>query len=537
MDDKSFTGAFGLSNTSIIFIFAILGICALHYHFRIRFDPREPPVIHHPVPYVGHIWGMFKYGAKYFQIVNPQNYPIYTLPTLTSRTYITTSPTLASLVQRTHPNLSFYSIILPITQRLCALDEPTMRIVLANANGKPGPEALMPEMHEMITSTLGPGDALRELTGSQVAEMGRLFAPVAEGEEKEVLSLYGFVTDVFTKANAWALYGPQNVFRRDPGLIRDFWTYEGGIVGLLADVVPWVTARKAWLARERLMKAFETYVAEKGYEEASTLIQRRVEMNRRHGFSVKMAGHAELIMLFGVLGNAVPTSFWVVTNIFSRPELLAELRAELEKVVREEEGVRVVSVTALRERCPLLISTMRETMRVIAILASVKYVLEDTLIADKYLLKANSVVQIASGVTHIDENIWGADAKTFNPRRFMAPKPVNGSTEKEVIDRKEPETQQSAVNLPKGVPSAAYRVFGGGSVICPGRHFAQNEIAAFTAMMVLGFDMEEADGGRIRLPEKDEQTVPLSVMKPKKDIQVRMMRREGFENVKWEMEL
>ena len=34
-----------------------------------KYDSREPPIIHPKVPYIGHILGMYRHGAKYFGVV------------------------------------------------------------------------------------------------------------------------------------------------------------------------------------------------------------------------------------------------------------------------------------------------------------------------------------------------------------------------------------------------------------------------------------------------------------------------------------
>lgn len=90
---------------------------------------------------------------------------------------------------------------------------------------------------------------------------------------------------------------------------------------------------------------------------------------------------------------------------------------------------------------------------------------------------------------------------------------------------------------PKNVPSAAYRPFGGGSVICPGRHFAQTEIVGFAAAVLLGFEITSLSGGTISLPQKNDSSIPLAVMKPTHDIQVKVRRRDGMEKVRWTFKL
>ena len=386
----------------------------------------------------------------------------------------------------------------------------------------------MPESHDMIAGVLGPGPTLNGITKLQLEifteTLGRL-----SPKDDEVVDLLEWLREQFTMANARTIYGPENLFAIHPELIKEFWVFEQGMLGLLADILPSIFARKVYLARQRILAGLVEYVKNERYKKASPMIQQRVAINLKHGMTPEMAGHGELIMLFAIVGNAIPTSFWLLANLFSRPELLAEVRGEIEKavtVIKGDDGkeTRSIHVDMLKSVAPVLTSCFRETLRMVANLTSIRLILEDTTIADKYLLKKDSIVQVASGVIHMDEEIWGADAGEFSPRRFVSAS--DSTTEK-----------TATAPLPKNVPSAAFRAFGGGSVICPGRHFAQSEIVGFSAAVVMGFDFEKPGGGLIELPKRNNEVIPLAVMKPKDECKVVITRRNGMENVKWELDL
>jgi len=76
-----------------------------------------------------------------------------------------------------------------------------------------------------------------------------------------------------------------------------------------------------------------------------------------------------------------------------------------------------------------------------------------------------------------------------------------------------------------------------GNNICPGRHFAQTEMLSLTALFVAGFEIESADGGQYVPPPLADPQMLQGVIKPKKDAQVNVKRREGFEHVQWVFEL
>ncbi|KAF2793722.1 cytochrome P450 [Melanomma pulvis-pyrius CBS 109.77] len=511
-------------------------------------DPSEPPLIPHPyLPFLGHVIGMFWHGAKYFDIVNRKTqYPIFTLQTLNARTIGVISPQLAAPIQRASKSTSFYGMILEVTKRLVDFDEPSMKIIRWNLDDELGHhEGLMNESHDMVASVLSPGPILNQISSTQLEKFAELLNTMAPGSNLLSISLMDFVKRVFTIANAFTIYGPQNPFAMHPELVQKFWDYEAGMIKVMADIVPSITARKPWLARKAINAALQEFIEKEHYRSASPLIQKRVAINLKHGLTTQMAGHAELILLFGIIGNAVPTTFWFLANVYSNPDLLEQIRKETSQAVlcsRNSDKSRkekVINVTKLKTMCPLLVSTYRETLRLIGNLASVRLVTNTHYISapghPSYLLKKGSMIQIAAGVIHTSESVWGADAKTFNPTRF-----ISSTTSSEQFSSETDAgvtAEKTATQLPKNVPSAAYRAFGGGSVICPGRHFAQSEILGFVALCVNMFDVTDGNGGVIDLPEKDDGRIPLSVMKPVKEPQVVIKRREGEEDVIWRLEL
>ena len=459
----------------------------------------------------------------------------------TSRCYIVTDASLASLVQRNAKTLSFYSLIVEVTRRLIAFDSKAARISMYNMNGEHGPGGLMAAVHAMMNEHLAPGLALDAVTTIQMEQMSTMLnEAIPAGEQSIEVDLYAWQRHIFSISNSHAIFGPENIFAAHPNLEQEFWDFEDGMLGLVIDIWPYFTARKAYNARKRVLDGLVEYVKKGRYKKSSALIQKRVQTNLAYGLSEAMAGHAELILIFGILGNAVPSIFWLVANVFSRPELLRRIRDKVQHALELEPPDpndttpqrKQVSTRAVVKGCPLLYSCYRETLREISLLTSARLVLEDTLLADKYLLRKNSVVQIAGGVLHQDPKIWGSDCHAFDPERFLVSSQSDSNKE-----ANHPYHKKTASPLPAGVPSAAFRAFGGGTVICPGRHFAQSELMVFAAILALGFDMKDVDGGILRLPEKDDMRIPLSVMKPVRDPRVRIRRRRGWENVLWEIGL
>lgn len=530
----------GLWATAVL-VLATLLIVASRTLLSARQDPREPPLIKPGIPIIGHILGIFRYGTQYYSMVNqPYNYPIYTLPTPGMKQYIVTSPTIAAQLQRGHKDLTFYGAIIQVNKRLTGLPQAIMDKFDYNMDGHLGRDkGIMPVMHDMLANVLGRGPYLHELTMIQLNEFSEALNSMSSSSE---VNLQHWLQQVFAVANIRTIYGPDSPMDRDPTLVKSFWDFENGLLGLIIDVVPWLTTRAAYIGRERMVAGLVEYLRRGAHHKASRIIQERVRINLEYGNTIEEAGRSELVVCFAILGNAVPSTFWVIVDIFSRPQLLADVRAELlQRAVRVDKatGAKVINVSTIKSSCPLFVSCYRETLRLIGNLASIRYVYRDTVIGGQFL-KGGSMIQMPGAVIHHDPQVWGNDSLEFNPRRFMKKSaaatiaPTGDPSLHEVAEEHSLE-EPTATSLPPGVPSAAYRLFGGGSVICPGRHFAQSEILAFVAGLVLAFDVQSMDGGVLRAPEKDTEGIPLTVLKPKRDIRVQVTRREADAGVRWKM--
>ncbi|KAF7556551.1 hypothetical protein G7Z17_g1288 [Cylindrodendrum hubeiense] len=84
----------------------------------------------------------------------------------------------------------------------------------------------------------------------------------------------------------------------------------------------------------------------------------------------------------------------------------------------------------------------------------------------EYLLTKGTNVQWSCSVTQLDEKVWGPGSEHFDPTKW--------------IDNLSKESSYRKSMIP----------FGGGKVLCPGRHLAEAEILGFLSGVVLGFEVE-----------------------------------------------
>ena len=250
----------------------------------------------------------------------------------------------------------------------------------------------------------------------------------------------------------------------------------------------------------------------------------------------------------GILVNTVPSAYWTLLHAWSDASLLTDVRTELNAAILKANTpdgcpLYTLDVSALRHSCPLLLAIFQEVLRFHSYSAASRMVMEDTLLADRYLLKKGAMVQMPSAVIHANKNMWGDDSTVFNPRRMLRRTGTGTTKENGVVGEG---TQGSGTSNEKITETeraklhpAAFRAFGGAPWLCPGRHFATTEVLVFVASMLMRFDVEpvQSTGGNASqagtmwppLPTTDGAHLATSVLPPDYDFKVKIRPRSGLE--------
>lgn len=439
---------------------------------------------------------------------------------LSSRLYVVTSPAIATHVQKTSKTISFNRVMVPMLKRMIGLDGEPLDMLKRELDME---HPMLEWEHDMTYKTLGPGVELDELTSRMMVQLTEFMAKaLPEGGKPLDTDLFLFTREVITHCTAHAFFGPEHPVVKRQDLRDAFWDWDGDMTGLLMGPFPSVFARKSYRAREALAVANRDYIRLGHYRDAAPLHRKRVEMNHDRGMDDEAVGRGELGLLFAGLANSSRAAFWTASQVFARPDLLAEIRAEIEENAVEEgpgSSERRISVNALRARCPLLWSANREALRLASPFNATRVISDDTLVAGEYLLKKGSVVIIPASIIHADAAVWGSDATQFNPRRFLS------------------DSTGTIAGTDKPVHPHAFRSFGGGSVFCPGRHFAQLEIVGTAAALFCGFDVTSPGGGAIPASDFVPKKMPIALEVPRDPTPVTITRRTGMENVDWVLTL
>lgn len=286
-------------------------------------------------------------------------------------------------------------------------------------------------------------------------------------------------------------------------------------MGLLSLPIPKVTCSKAYAGRERVVNAFERYYLENGVQMASCLMKSCRQTRDRYSVSLNDQARMEAVNGHALLANTAPTAFWTLYHLFTDSMILNDVRKQVKPLLTVEHRngtvLRTICISKIRE-IPLLNSLLHESLRHYASGTGSRVVLEDTMLDNRYLLKKNTFVFMPNHTYHFDAAAWGPTVEDFNAYRFLkGDKPAHHA--------------------------GAFRGFGGGANLCPGRFFAMNVILSMCAMMALKYDVKPTSNDEWIHPEKDNSNMALIVSPPKQNMLVEVMTREGWEGGSWAFSL
>lgn len=264
---------------------------------------------------------------------------------------------------------------------------------------------------------------------------------------------------------------------------------------------------KTLQARERIVQAFIEYFRSGNHKSGSGLVQARYEyIVRKHKIhDLVDVARLEVAGAFGTISNSAPTAFWLLYHLFSNPCVLEECRNELSTLIEERNDAFYVDMNGVPRQCPTIVSSFNEVLRYHGVQVSLRKVVEDHALDERFLLKKGSALMMPATVQHFDRQIWGPNSETFDHKRFIR------STDND--------------SSKKGAQRAAFRGFGGGHHLCPGRHFATTEIVSFAAMVILRFDIIPVTGTWAAMKTDRLSSKGSAVTMPDTDVDVKIIPR------------
>ncbi|KAH9905136.1 cytochrome P450 [Xylariomycetidae sp. FL2044] len=486
---------------------AVSTYCLLWLRLLSTHDNREPPLAPGLIPFVSPIIGMRRWKGRFYTYMNDKyRQPIYTLRMGSRRVYVINSTALIPAVQRQSKTLSFDAVQVQGLENILGLSKAAAGII--GKDLPPGADdTFISRFIKAIHPALAAGPELDAMSSKAIETLEPVLAELT-ADGGRVVRLYDFVRRTILAATTDTAFGPLNPMK-DANNVANWLKFESAIPLLSLGILPGWVAKEGLDASKSLAKTFEKYLTDKGQDQASGYMKRRVDFFQQEELAVMDIARLEVADLMSLNSSTIPMAFWLVYHIFSDRNILDDCRAEVSQAVHKgDDGIYTINFNHIKKSCPILNSTFLEVFRVHGMGLVLRRVLEDHLFDGRYLLKKGSMVFIPYRVQHNEPGNWGSDASAFYHKRFI---------KHDGAKRHHP---------------AALRGFGSGAHLCPGRHFASAEILAFATMLILRFDASPVGGDWHQIPV--ENSSPAAALdQPDYDLEVELRPRGDVKEQLW----
>lgn len=254
---------------------------------------------------------------------------------------------------------------------------------------------------------------------------------------------------------------------------------------------------------------------------------------------------------FSTNGNSIPTILWCLLEIIRNLNLLHRAHAEVLSTVLPQTGEISPFFDHIRLcKLPLLQSIYAETLRLRVVIFHMRSAQNGDFQLGEWVLRQHTPILISSRKAHMDSEVWNTGNNSdphpldeFWAERFLVylNDSNSGPLKKNTVPSgkgKPPPTSDSRTEGTDSDQSSSPRFtldglagswipYGGGQRICPGRHFAKQEIILTLAHLVLVFDFElQVPAGW--KPEMDMRRAGLGALRSDKHIPFRVRRRVRY---------
>ncbi|TVY84462.1 Cholesterol 7-alpha-monooxygenase [Lachnellula suecica] len=530
---------------------------------------REPPLVPYIIPWIGHglsfmkdvnaftAWARSKYPSS----------PAATVQIAGKHLYLIFDVKLASQIYRRSQTFIFdpffiqTSRILGASKKDLEILEMGAQVVFRRPGIKDDGRRILHDLHQLSPGFLQ-GKSLDKLTDVFLdvlcEDIDKRFPPSEEKSyEWEAMNLGNYIKETRAHASIVALLGT-HIYDIWPGVNEWVWKFDEHFQSLFTEMPQFLNPKAHKLLEEgqQMCEKWEQDALKAGEEGrieedpewdpywGLRFSRVRSEMLRDNGLSTKFRAGNGVAFLWGFEANAIPISIQIMSQVLLRPKLLAKLHTEISAC---QTGPLTFDLKKLTTQ-PKFKSLFYETLRWATASPSPRVVREDCQLGD-YLLRAGSMVVIHSRTLQMDPATWfipgcpESDPSNFWPERFMdghsseaLVTEENAEAEENYFtdvkrgstgDRKGKGSEKTQLSKSKYIQHkmSALRPFGGGTTLCPGRHFAMNEILGGMVAMMLRLEIEVVE------EELEKNGVPEADLKktgglfPDRPFIVRMRRR------------
>ncbi|MCJ1463451.1 hypothetical protein MMC07_002058 [Pseudocyphellaria aurata] len=370
----------------------------------------------------------------------------------------------------------------------------------------------------------------------------------------EMPDLYRFLQIEVFHAAVEAMCGSY-LLSQYPTFVEDFWEFDRSVPTLFKALPRWMTP-KPYKVRDRLLKAVKRWhkmahensdCTKIGADDAewdpyfgSKLIRARQDYSLGMDFMNADARAAEdLGLIFATNTNAIPAVGWFIIEICRNSDLLFRVLQEVEeaRIPSPEIGRPEFDINKVTNG-PLLQSIYAETLRLrVAILVTRTPEREDFNLGE-WVFPKDKIIALSSRTAAMNPNVWNTGTPEdphpldqFWAERFLVypDDPASGPLRKDHVAG---EKNQHSSTLTKTGPkfsmegvAGGWIPYGGGQRICPGRHFAKQEIIGTFAMLFTHYDIELLTSANF-VPTPNMSFFPFGGLPPTEKVPFRIKQRK-----------
>ena len=214
-------------------------------------------------------------------------------------------------------------------------------------------------------------------------------------------------------------------------------------------------------------------------------------------------------------GNSIPNSFWMLAEVIRDPQLYQQVCSIIaEHRIPSPQGTPKFDFAKICSH-PLLQSVYAETMRTHTAVFVMRGPNRKDFNLRGWRIPRDAIMMISSYDAQTDPEVWATNPDDVPADQFWAERFLTSRT-----------TTNGKVVTEFSLKGRGgnWIPYGGGQRMCPGRHFAKQEMISSCAIMLSLFDIELAGEGR-EIPNNDLLGYGFGAMWPKGAMPVRMRRR------------
>ncbi|KAI1342868.1 cytochrome P450 [Xylariaceae sp. FL0016] len=535
-----------MDHSSYIIALSLFAITVAAY--LLRPDPHQPPCLPERIPYVSNTYQYITNQKRFLDRASQilQRNSIIRFNLGTTRVYLVTGAQNIQRLFKTSKSIAseamFAQLIFP---KILGMPKDEVARFERDLSGRakvpnPGTEntpldkRLWHASHHIYTEHLARSHSTQRLSDIYYGKLMKKLDEQPCGEWTTV-RVFDFCRNQMGQAATEALFGPR-IFEINPDIMKAFWEFEAGAASLFLGVPKWWNP-KPYEARERFYAMVARYL-DSAFDKFDWSRRDEIDWDDHFGAAVlretamwlKESGFADRTnaamvaqVVFAANTNTIPITTWGIMETARDTKMFSALRQEVQQAIVTDPTTGQTSINSQKlYSLPLLQSVYVEILRRHMSFNIVREVMEP-IIMEGYTIGKGSLLEAPMQIAHHEEAVWGVPGHPAS--EFWAERHVK------YVDSKDEDgnvTQRREFSM-AGRPSSFFP-YGGGLPVCPGRHFAKQEIMMTLGLIVAKFDIEFVEWANMdgslsdRAAEDNPDYAGAEAMPPDRDMKIRWKR-------------